>query len=141
MPKFNKTVNQLETRFEKWLYVLKNLHKLERVPPALKESIFEKVFKTAEIAKFTPKEHQYYIDSLKYYRDLKNSFDTAREEGRLEGREEGRVEGRVEGEQIGMKKGEHHKALEIAKNLKLSGLSTEMISKATGLSDDEIEKL
>lgn len=30
-----------------------------------------------------------YEDSLKYYRDVKNSLDTAKEEGREEGREEG----------------------------------------------------
>ena len=93
----------------------------ERVPPALKESIFEKVFKTAEIAKFTPKEHQHYIDSLKYYRDLKNSLDTAKEEGRKEG------------EQIGMQK--------VAQNAKKMGISVKEISALTGLSEDEIEKL
>jgi predicted transposase/invertase (TIGR01784 family) len=129
MPKFNKEVNQLETRFEKWLFVLKNLHKLERVPLALKDRIFEKVFKTAEIAKFTPKEHQHYIDSLKYYRDLKNSLDTAKEEGR--------VEGRAEGEQIGMQKAK----IEMAKNAKKIGMPINDISNLTGLSNEEIEKL
>lgn len=39
----------------------------------------------AEIAKFSPEEVQAYEDSLKSYRDLKNSLDTAREEGREEG--------------------------------------------------------
>jgi predicted transposase/invertase (TIGR01784 family) len=105
----------------------------ERVPPALKESIFEKVFKTAEIAKFTPKEHQHYIDSLKYYRDLKNSLDTAKEEGRKEGREEGEQIGIQKGEQIGMQK--------VAQNAKKMGISVKEISALTGLSEDEIEKL
>ena len=50
----------------------------------------------AEIATFTPEELREYEDSLKTYRDLKNSLDTAEEKGRVEGREEGRVEGRVE---------------------------------------------
>lgn len=56
-------------------------------------------------------------------------------------RQESELKGRAEGEQIGMKKGEHLKAKEIAKNLKLSGLSAEIISKATGLSEEEISTL
>ena len=78
MPKFNKSIDQLESRFEKWLYVLKNLHKLDRLPDKLKEAIFEKVFEVAEISKFTREEYISYEDSLKYYRDLKNSLDSAR---------------------------------------------------------------
>ena len=72
MPKFNKTVDELETRFDKWLFILRNLNRLDRVPDKLKERIFEKLFATAEIAKFTPDQVRSYEDSLKYYRDLKN---------------------------------------------------------------------
>ena len=84
MPKFNKTVDELETRFEKWLYLIRNLNRLEKIPENLKERIFEKTFEVAEIAKFTPDQVRSYEDSLKYYRDLKNSLDTAKEEGKLE---------------------------------------------------------
>ena len=42
----------------------------------------------AEIAKFTPVGLKEYEDSLKTYRDLKNSLDMAEEKGRMEGREE-----------------------------------------------------
>ncbi len=84
MPKFNKSIDELETRFDKWLYVLTNMNKLDRVPDKLREHIFEKLFETAEIAKFTPAQIQSYEDSLKYYRDLKNSLDTAKEEGKIE---------------------------------------------------------
>ena len=42
----------------------------------------------AEIAKFTPVELKEYEDSLKTYRNLKNSLDTAEEKGRNEGRAE-----------------------------------------------------
>ncbi len=78
MPKFNKSVEELTTRFEKWLFVIKNLNKLERIPKELQEKIFVQLFESAEIAKFSPKEYQDYEDSLKYYRDLKNSLDTAK---------------------------------------------------------------
>lgn len=92
MPKFNKTVDELETRFDKWLYVLRNLPTLDRIPDKLRKRIFEKLFQTAEIAKFSLVEARSYEDSLKYYRDLKNSFDTATQEGYAEGLAEGRKE-------------------------------------------------
>lgn len=85
MPKFRKGVDELETRFDKWLYVLRNLNRLDRIPDTLREKIFDRLFDVAEIAKFNREELLSYEDSLKYYRDLKNSLDTAREEGREEG--------------------------------------------------------
>ena len=84
MPKFNKTVDELQTRFNKWLYVIRNLNRLDNIPDKLREQIFEKLFEIAEIARFTPEQVRSYEDSLKYYRDLKNSLDTAREEGIME---------------------------------------------------------
>ena len=121
MPKFTKTIDELETRFDKWLYVIRNLNKLDRIPDNLRESIFEKVFATAEIAKFTPKEARSYEDSLKYYRDLKNSLDTAEEEGFVKGIDKG--------------------IKDVAKKLVELGMSISEISKATGLSEQEIKKL
>lgn len=89
MPKFQKDVKELTTRFDKWMYVIRNLNKLDRVPDELREGIFEKLFEVAEIAKFSPEEVQAYEDSLKSYRDLKNSLDTAFEEGIEKGIEKG----------------------------------------------------
>ncbi len=125
MPKFNKSVEELATRFEKWLYVLRNLNKLDRIPNNLKEEIFEKLFAVAEIAKFTPEQVNSYEDSLKYYRDLKNSLDTAHDEGREEGKEEGREE----------------RTWEIAKNLLKNKVSIEIIKTSTGLTEKQIEAL
>lgn len=42
----------------------------------------------SEIAKFSKKELRKYEDSLKAYRDIKNSLDTAEEKGRKKGKEE-----------------------------------------------------
>jgi len=84
MPKFNKPVEELETRFDKWLFIIKNLHKLDRIPEKLKENIFLQLFETAEISKFSQQEYQEYENSLKYYRDMKNSLDTAKEERSIE---------------------------------------------------------
>lgn len=67
------------------------------------------------------------------YRDIKNSIDTAKEEGREEGRKEGRKEGREEG--VAKEK------LATAKRLLGMGLTQEQVAKGTGLSIEEIERL
>jgi len=67
------------------------------------------------------------------------------EEGRAEGLEEGRAEGlekgRAEGLEEGRAEGELGKALDIARNLKSMGFSLADIVKATGLTEEEINKL
>ena len=75
----------------------------------------------AEIAKFTPVELKEYEDSLKTYRDLKNSLDTAEEKGRNEGRAE--------------------EKLDIARKMKWKGFTATDILEMTGLSEDEIKAL
>ena len=92
MPKFTKEADELETRFEKWMYVLKNLKRLDNIPDRLREKIFEKIFETAEIARLTPEEYRAYIDNLNSYRDLKNSLDYAEAKGKAEGKAEGEQE-------------------------------------------------
>ena len=70
-----------------------------------------------------------YEDSLKAYRDIKKSIDTAKEEGREEGRKEGRVEG------IAKEK------LATAKRLLGMGLTQEQVAKGTDFSIEDIERL
>lgn len=141
MPKFTKSVDELETKFDKWLFVLKNLNKLDRVPDKLREDIFIKLFDVAEIAKFEPEEYQQYEDSLKYFRDIKNSFDTAREEGLEEGIEQGIEQGLEQGLEQGKLLGEKNKQIEIARGMKRDGLHIEAIAKYTGLTHGEVEEI
>jgi len=125
MPKFNKTIEQLETRFEKWLFVLKNLANLDKVPDNLRGKIFEKLFLAAEIAKFTPEQVRNYEDSLGTFRDLKNSIDTARDEGVT----------------FGITIGTNKEKTQIAKNAYNKGLSIDLIAELTGLSENEIHEI
>ena len=133
LPKFKKREDELENHFDKWLYVFRYLSELQDRPQKLQDKIFEKLFEAAEIAKFSPEERNAYEESLKVYRDLNNVIDTSREEGKEEGREEGWKEGKKEGRE--------ERNMEIARQLKKSGVSTLIIQQSTGLSKEEIEKL
>ena len=103
--RFQKKEEELVTLYDKWLYVLKNLYKLESRPQALRDKVFDRLFKEAEIAAFTPEELREYEDSLKAYRDIKNSIETARREGLEKGLAEGRAEGLEKGRAEGLEKG------------------------------------
>ena len=119
MPKFRKREDELETLFDKWMFVLKNLATLLERPVALQERVFKRLFETAEIARFSESE----------MRDLGNVLNTAKEEGRKEGRKEGREEG------------ERKRSLEIARNLLQAGIAEDVIAATTGLSIEEIQNL
>jgi predicted transposase/invertase (TIGR01784 family) len=70
-----------------------------------------------------------YEDSLKAYRDVKNSIDTALEKGREEGMAKG------------LAKGMEKEKIATARRLLSMGLSEEQVSTATELPLEEIQKL
>ncbi len=133
MPKFTKTIDQLQTRFDKWLYILRNLAEIQEVPEPLQEQVFTQLFETAEIARFDREQIRSYEDSLKYYRDLKNSMDTARDEGKEEGLELGREQGREQGLEMGIRN--------VASALLREGISEAVILKTTGLTTEQLAQL
>ena len=134
--KFDKSLEELETLYDKWLYVLKNLSKLDNRPKELRDRVFDRLFEESEIAKFTPLELREYEDSKKAYRDIKNSIDTAKREGL----EEGMEKGIKQGIEIGQKK-EHERLLNTARALFASGMSLEQVKQFTGLNDEEINQI
>ena len=125
MPKFNKTEDELETMFDKWMFALRNLSRLMERPRALQERIFKRLFDQAEIANFNDQERREYEESVKDYRDYYSTVKTAHKKGKAEGRAEGRAEGHMED----------------ARKMKADKMSTELISKYTGLTAEKIEAL
>jgi predicted transposase/invertase (TIGR01784 family) len=117
MPHFTKEENQLETRLDKWLYFIKHLEDFQNIPEIFKDEVFIQAFEKAEIAKYTDEERSDYEDSLKIYRDYKNTIDTAFDDGQIQ------------------------RTLEIGRKGKLMGLSTDDLMKLTGLTKYEIDRL
>ena len=70
-----------------------------------------------------------YEASKMAYRDIKNSIDTAKQEGLAEGME------------LGMEKGMNQKALDIARNMLADSVDINLIMKYSGLTQEQIEKL
>ena len=124
LPKFTKTLEQLVSHQDKWLYLLRHLPDLDEQPRPFQDAVFLQLFEIAEISNFSPDEQDSYQSSLKYYRDLNNVIDTSRQEGLEEGIEQGRQA--------------EKKA--IARSL-LGQLPIETISQTTGLTVAEVEQL
>lgn len=141
MPKFNKSEDELNGMFEKWLFVLRNLSRLMERPKALQERIFTRLFEAAEIARFTKVEYDAYEESLKVYRDWKNTIDTAELKGEKKGFKKGHKEGLEKGEKIGIEKGEKRKAIEMAQRLKDKGVAINIIVECSGLTEEQINAL
>ena len=119
--KFDKRIEELKTNYDKWLFVLQNLSRLNSQPKYLQTAVFTRLFKQAEIAGFTRTELREYEDSLKAFRDLRNTLDNAKQEGRAEGRAEERID--------------------TAKRLLAMGLSPQQVADGTMLALEEVEKL
>lgn len=83
----------------------------------------------AEIAKFTPQEQREYEASKMAYRDIKNSIDTAKREGKEEGLAEG------------MEKGMSQCSLEIARTMLAKGMDAATVMEITGLSERQLKQL
>ena len=121
MPHFVKEQHELETRLDKWLYFIKHLEDFQNIPEIFNDSIFIQAFEKAEIAKYNADEMYDYQQSLKVFRDNKNTFDYAKETAFDEGLTEG--------------------IIKVAKALKQNGVPMDIIIKTTGLSENEINEL
>lgn len=130
MPKFTKQENELESLFDKWLYVIRNLAALMERPRVLQEKVFAHLFEAAEIAKFSRVERYEYEESLKAYRDWFSVMATAELRGEERGTEKGLKEG--------LEKGRIEERLRNARGLKARGVDAEIIAQVTGLSVDDI---
>ncbi len=133
LPVFKKEADECRDDFERWIYVLKNMEILDRMPWAAKDSVFHKLAEIGEVSNMTKDERLKYDAALRHYRDTLNVMRSAEDKGRQQGLTEGRQQGLTEGRQ--------QANIQTAKNLLAMGLSVDQIAKATGLNCEEIMKL
>lgn len=103
----------------------------------VEERYISLLFEEAEIAKFSPKEVREYEASKMAYRDIKNSIDTAKQEGK----EEGIAIGKEEGIAIGKEEGKNERNLEIAKDMLAMNIDEATIIKLMGLTLEQLQQL
>lgn len=149
LPWFTKEPDECETDFERWLYLLKHMDTLERMPFKARKAVFDKLLEVADVANLSKDERVLYDEALKRYRDYKNTIDYAEEKGIEKGMEKGikigeakgLAKGKAEGRAEGLAKGKAQEQRQIAANLKKQGVDIETIAQCTGLSVEEISQL
>ena len=124
--RFNKTEEELVTWYDKWMYLFKNMAKLNARPVSFQEKIFDRLFDKAKIANLAPNEYRAYQKSENMGYSYQNTIDYAREEGEKIGEKRGREIGRAE------------EKTAIARNMLTKGYDLKTVSELTGLSIDEV---
>ena len=148
---FAKDSTELNSDLDNWLYVLKNMSKLDKIPLFLRKPVFQKLFQISEYSKLQKDERVMYDISMRHKWDYDNTLNYARKEARREGLEEGREEGREEGKKEGREEGREEGKKEGREEGKKEGkkegrkeITKEFIRKLileTQMTDNQIAKL
>lgn len=107
------------------------------MPFKARKSVFDKLEKIVDIAALTQEDRIKYDESIKVYRDNLATIEYAEQKGMEKGRKEGMEKGRKEG----MEKGRREANEATARNLKKLGVLIPVITDATGLSEEEVDRL
>ena len=137
MPCFLKEADECENHFERWIYILKNMEILERMPWAAQNAVFQRLAEVAEVSKLSKEDRLEYDHALKRYRDTYNALTGAEEKGMAEGLAKGRAEGLAKGRAEGAEENKRDNA----RRMKADGMPAELIAKYTGLTVEEIGQL
>lgn len=121
LPLFDKEAGECENQVERWIFLLKNMETLSRLPWAAQSAVFKKLESIADVGAMSRDERLKYDESLRKYRDTISVFEGVRMEGRLEG--------------------QRNEKMENARKMKSYGLALDMIADITGLSVEEVRNL
>ena len=136
-PFFDKKAEECESDFDKWIYVLKHMEALERMPFTAQKKIFKRLAELADSRCLSQEEQEKYDESLKaaddYYGVLMSYY--------MNGIDEGVAKGEARGFAKGEAKGSYHKSLDIAKKMLLKGMDDDSIMELTGLTHEQLHQL
>ena len=149
LPFFDKKAEECESDFDKWIYVLKHMEALERMPFTAQKKIFKRLAELADSRCLSQEEQEKYDESLKaaddYYGVLMSYYMNGIDEGVAKGFAKGEAKGFAKGEAKGFAKGEakgsYQKSLDIAKKMLLKGMDDDSIMELTGLTHEQLLQL
>ena len=142
LPVFNKRWEECESKFDQWVYILKNMYKLEEFPEITrKDEVFSRLEEVASYAALTEEEKIAYEADLRwaseYEEEMRSAKRVAMEEGYKEGQQKGLEEGRAEG----LAEGKLEEKRNVARTALYMKMDMETIKKLSGLTEEEILKL
>jgi predicted transposase/invertase (TIGR01784 family) len=129
LPKFTRTVEQLETPLEKWIYFIKNAEDLDVIPDHVDDPVLHTAYEIANRFRWSTGELEEYEYWGMKAQDALGAIEVAVEEGLQQGLQQGQ------------EKGEQQKAKAIAVSMLAKGLDLALIVEMTGLTLEEITVL
>ena len=128
-----KTWEQCNTKYEKIIFLIKNLHLMDKESAAYKSGEFEDIFNEAELDNMVAEDVVAYSESKLRYEDDLAALDYNYEKGKTEGLAEGLAEGKAEGIIEGLYLS--------AKKMLEAKMDVDFIHQVLGLPIEEIRKL
>ena len=129
LPYFTKKAEECVTDFEKWIYVLKHMTTLERIPFETQKKIFKRLAEVADSRCLSKEEMEKYEESQRQV----DNYNLGMYSAWLEGKEKGIKQG--------IEQGKLSTNLAVAKNLLALGMPVSQIMQVTGLSKEQISSL
>jgi predicted transposase/invertase (TIGR01784 family) len=125
LPKFNRIPEELKADLDYWLYTLKHSRYLKSQPEEIQGNLFCELYEYIQTKQLKGENMEAYRNSELKYEDLHNFTSYAEQMGMEKGRKEGLMEGKYQ----------------VSKKLLEIGLSISDISKATGLTPQQIRQM
>ena len=130
-----------KTEIEEILFLIKNMDHMDSTSAAYREGRYTDVFEAARSNRLRPDDMVEYRKSLDRLRDIQRGIEYETENARRKALAEGHAEGLAQGLAEGRAEGRAEEKSDLARKMLASGLTVQMISAFTGLSESDISKL
>ena len=133
LPYFEKSAEACENNFDRWIYLLKHMETIVKLPWPEKNPVFQRLAEISDLGSLSREERMKYDEAIRKYRDTLCVMQSQLDEGIQIGRDQGI--------QIGIEKGRQQTLASVARNMKAQHVPLDVIASSTGLSIQEIENL
>ena len=129
LPYFEKSAEACENNFDRWIYLLKHMETIVKLPWPEKNPVFQRLAEISDLGSLSREERMKYDEAIRKYRDTLCVMQSQLDEGIQIGRDEG------------IQIGRQQTLASVARNLKAQHVPLDVIASSTGLSIQEIENL
>ena len=133
LPYFEKSAEACENNLDRWIYLLKHMETIVKLPWPEKNPVFQRLAEISDLGSLSREERMKYDEAIRKYRDTLCVMQSQLDEGIQIGRDQGI--------QIGIEKGRQQTLASVARNMKAQHVPLDVIASSTGLSIQEIENL
>ena len=142
LPKFTKTLEELNTIEDRWYFFLKHADESANIQEILsKHPEIKEAYEVLDRSHWSEADLFWYEKSFLDTADLFGALDAAKSDGVKKGKVQGKIEGIKEGIKEGILEGEKKKTHEFALKLLKKGTPIEEISELVDLTPEEIKNI